>query len=844
MRWGKRNGGFALVGGFVGFVSLFSNSWASTFPKEADTLIQNQSQDSLYRKGWEHAEKKLKAGDQTSAQYALTFAIGSLLPKDGTIPANKIKNRAQKRDTLKWLFAQNPKQFRQTTVDWLQAQQVVIDAVYKKMMDPQTFSDRALRDLSWRRNTLLINAKTKANHELTYLASRLRLADEATLIQFHLEKAMLFQKIVGFVESLMGRYQSAAPRAEQIAVAVDGFFYQGKFREKSVDDEVATNEKISKLDLDENLLRVWVNKQTITATALSTAILVEGIAAFFTGGATAALIPVTLGALRATANGIVIGSSALNLADRVSVDGLSGLWNIESLMDGLVIVGMSSALMPKGLVQTSKVAAVVAKVQKGATYGLTVLFPSMAVYEFANAAAIAKATGRDIAEVRKTALIHLGIGVLGGVPVFMEVRAAIKNRSSLSKTESAKLAEVESQLGIRTVSAKQTTTVTTAVEEAVIQAEYTAKLQQRVSEYRKAVGEVTTAKTETAVGQVLTKAEKVFEETGVRFSKVKIEGMNCLKVAAFPGISYLNTIAFNLAKKVAATDLVFCPAYLVQSGATAGFMSPLVGENVGTAVFMSFDNIAVGRVEGSLAHEVNHAYFYKLRTQSVESPFDVSFFGKQTDELYSGYFSTSELSTYALEVAIDTAAARKAILAGRAPNSAVVAKATSIGNMLSARAVSNTQRILSVLEKQLLNSRLKLVQFECVRLPSGNLAARATVKLSETQSLEVFLFSKEAVQLAQKASKDGNATRSLIATLDKKLQSDLKVYQSMSESFASAASAAEKWSTGRMAWNEELKQILLAPREIARKHTKSVNTSVVNASQTWFEFILSYFRRK
>lgn len=115
------------------------------------------------------------------------------------------------------------------------------------------------------------------------------------------------------------------------------------------EDETVLREGL-KIERGEGVRRAWFNRHNASIAAVSVMLAAEAISIPFTGGGSAAAMPATLAALTtvpvAAAQTFLVANSALNIADRTKSQGVSGLMQMDTAFDALVILSLTPRYTP------------------------------------------------------------------------------------------------------------------------------------------------------------------------------------------------------------------------------------------------------------------------------------------------------------------------------------------------------------------------------------------------------------------------------------------------------------------------------------------------------------------
>jgi hypothetical protein len=252
------------------------------------------------------------------------------------------------------------------------------------------------------------------------------------------------QVITGYaVEAAMVRSKTAPAYAALLRSVASGL----ESRKALVTEaHIAEIRRLMKIELSEGIFRAWVNKDTVTTAALSALLVGEAVSVVYTGGASAAAMPATIAAIKALSiagrtvmwmsRGIIAASAGSNLVDRYRVGGWTGLANMESALDALMVLAVLPRLplaTPTAKLATGRVGQIgqwmirkTAEVQFTSTRLLSQLMIAYSGYQLVYAESIAEEYRRmgvqiTPTEVRARAALGLALSAL----VFYKDRQAL-----------------------------------------------------------------------------------------------------------------------------------------------------------------------------------------------------------------------------------------------------------------------------------------------------------------------------------------------------------------------------------------------------------------------------------
>lgn len=187
----------------------------------------------------------------------------------------------------------------------------------------------------------------------------------------------------------------------------------------------------------EETFRAYVNRDTITTSALATLLAAEAISIIYSGGTSAAAIPATSAALKAAMMGgkvavaiaktILVADAAVRIIDRTNSQGFVGFASFDTAFDSLVILSILPRMpLPMGTATTKTQQAMqtfqkqLAYFQSGTIRQLSVVSSLFACYQMAYAESISQELAKDgvqlsTHEIRRRAAVNLAISTLAFV---------------------------------------------------------------------------------------------------------------------------------------------------------------------------------------------------------------------------------------------------------------------------------------------------------------------------------------------------------------------------------------------------------------------------------------------
>ncbi len=186
--------------------------------------------------------------------------------------------------------------------------------------------------------------------------------------------------------------------------------------------------KALKLERRVGIRRAWLNRHNAKVVGLSVLLAVEAIAIPFTGGGSAAAMPVTLAAMTTVtvigAKTLVISTAALDIADRAKIKGVKGLVNMDTAFDALLILSLSPRPMIGGAPASTAMGRLgqagmrqLAQIQYSAGVLLAgggTVYGSYLLYNAEAIAADMRREGIEVsaADIRRKGLVNVAMGLL------------------------------------------------------------------------------------------------------------------------------------------------------------------------------------------------------------------------------------------------------------------------------------------------------------------------------------------------------------------------------------------------------------------------------------------------
>ncbi len=213
-----------------------------------------------------------------------------------------------------------------------------------------------------------------------------------------------------------------------------------------------------KIERSEGITRAWVNKDTITTAALSALLVGEAVSVIYTGGVSATAMPATVGAIRALtvagktitwiSRGVIAVSASSNLVDRYRLAGWSGLANMDSAVDAMMVLSVLPRLpivTPTANLATSRMGKVgqfllnaTGRFQFNSTRLLSQLMMAYSGYQLAFAGSIAEEYQRMGVQVSANEIrARAALGLVTSALVLWQDRAALARARAANPTATA-----------------------------------------------------------------------------------------------------------------------------------------------------------------------------------------------------------------------------------------------------------------------------------------------------------------------------------------------------------------------------------------------------------------------
>lgn len=284
----------------------------------------------------EKAYKKEMAGDRVGSQAALRsyfHAVGAnpdRIAEEKAFPSRKV--------WMKQLIEVSPK----AVADQFGKVTLYLGLFLEQVNQAEKNNRDTLAHLSPLRNRAIEESIVEVRSALEELYRDLKYGDINTkkrlLFEVSNHRSILMMSLTGYYEALLNRFGSVSTRAKGIGYLVDAM--------RGLRSYDASNDILFdaiEAEKNETVLRIYVNRKTISTTALAVALIAEVITIPFTLGASATTIPPTLAAitsgLTVASNGVWVVTGALNISDRLLVQGAKGLLTLDTLFDVMMIVG-------------------------------------------------------------------------------------------------------------------------------------------------------------------------------------------------------------------------------------------------------------------------------------------------------------------------------------------------------------------------------------------------------------------------------------------------------------------------------------------------------------------------
>lgn len=285
------------------------------------------------------------------------------------------------------------------------------EAVFK---DNKTFMQR----LEVSKNAMILESKQQVKLALLLYAKTIRKQNPKTIEIFLKTQKLFFIKFIDFTNAILTRSNTAEPRAQELIEILDQLGRGNRFKVNA-----GLVQKYIETEQWEITAETYLNRQMISSASLSVLLVVEAVCIPFTGGTSGAAVPSTVLAIKgaATVAGrtIMIANSAWNIADRLSLNGVGGILNLETGIDVLMIMAM--APRPSlNAIQSSKFIKDFAVSQQQAGMLLAFGLPSYGVYQITFARRIVedlteKGVSVSEGDLRRQGYTNIALGVLSGL---------------------------------------------------------------------------------------------------------------------------------------------------------------------------------------------------------------------------------------------------------------------------------------------------------------------------------------------------------------------------------------------------------------------------------------------
>ncbi len=183
-----------------------------------------------------------------------------------------------------------------------------------------------------------------------------------------------------------------------------------------------------KIERREGIRSAWLNRRNATVAAVSVLLAAEAISIPFTGGGSAAAMPATLATITTvsvvSAKTVLLASSALNISDRAKIHGVSGLANMDTAFDVMIILSLAPRPMVGGTAAATTVGKItqfgakrLAQFQYSSAALLSISAPAYGAYLVYNSESIAREMEKDgitvtADEVARRGWVNIALGIV------------------------------------------------------------------------------------------------------------------------------------------------------------------------------------------------------------------------------------------------------------------------------------------------------------------------------------------------------------------------------------------------------------------------------------------------
>lgn len=376
------------------------------------------------------ALRQYEAGDAVAGDILLFDVIGN---QTDTIFNNQSTvgfSRDQKIASLLFLTAQRPEQIQTSVTQTLQSVQKGFEALLEIRKKYSGFIDRLDFFRSDKKAALLFQLT------LQQLEAKLAHSQNGAVLAFFGDSAGMSERIQKIFNAFLNHYPSTLERVEEFSQYSHSLLQTGKWPK-----ETGFQPRLREKEFHYDTLNVIFNKQTITAAGLTAALVGEFLLLPFFEGAIPPTVIAVASAVKVVGTTIIIGRSTLNILDRLSQNGISGLVNLETALDLLVILTLAPRSAPRmfsaGALagRAGWVTKAWAQTQYQAGYALLAGQTSYGVWQITRAEAIAREFhGQNIdisaGQIRKQGYVNIAFGLIGGAAGYMRYRAAASKAGS------------------------------------------------------------------------------------------------------------------------------------------------------------------------------------------------------------------------------------------------------------------------------------------------------------------------------------------------------------------------------------------------------------------------------
>lgn len=326
------------------------------------------------------------------------------------------------------------------------------------------------RKISFQYQNQLTAADDQAHLALENLIKHFNASPISSISQFNRTRNSFLLAYHYFLEAKIKRLPSVTQWANEIkqlsqiaANPEEGSFKASdlKQRWKSIWD----------LEQSVEVRRAWVNRETITATTLAALAAVQAFCVVSTAGICAAAVPASASwsvrgariALSST-QAVVISSSVIDIIDRYRFNGVSGLMNVATGIDVLLIISCLPAPSLKMLESTktvsflgktisiSDISLTLARLNIKASRSLFALGVSYGTWQIISADKIAsrltKESGYEVSpdEIKRQGAVHIMMGLLGGLQAYRYQKSQLDNSTNYRQYMSKQPGFIQNQI--------------------------------------------------------------------------------------------------------------------------------------------------------------------------------------------------------------------------------------------------------------------------------------------------------------------------------------------------------------------------------------------------------------